>query len=1293
MIQTKKFSGILNMDDPDGEIDFLHHKQARNVVFRGDGPNKRVQNIKGNTLIANPYLPTNGTNICIGAWYDQNRDRIFEFIYNSDGDHGIYIYTPTTGTWQVLILNGAGTVGDVLLFEPTKPILNVNVIYGGDVSRDILYWLNSQGKPQRINIATASSYAPIEAEYLDVAVAPPVLCPQVVYEDDPNNTVNNLRKKLFKFKVRYVYDDNEKSVTSIQSEVPLPYLPFDSNVDADPTKNCRIAILYSTGEKNIKKIEILGSVSLGTQFGDFFLIESIDKAQDGIVDNDIAVFNFYNNKAYSYIDIEESNLLFDWVPLKAVAQEMLNGNVPIYGNITEGYPNLMEFSNGSNTSNIQSSSTPVWEGLYFSALAASQSGKMGFGTGPVHVITTGLVTDNNVYTVYFTDGTFITYTATTGDGISDVMQGLITDALSKGFTVNGDPMIDPDQIYFSKVNIVLARYLLITPDQNLPNQDKGSLNAYDWWSRYGFGLVYFDEKGRTNGAVTTDGFLIETAAYSDFLTAANIPELNANIYHRPPDWAKYYSWVRTNNLAKSKFIQWISTKTLKYVSSGPTGTFSYAYISIEALNFFREENPQSPLSYSFSPNDRIRFIKRYNLDNTTANVYTDKDFEIQSSEIDPNVNGVTYSGQFIKIFLPTTDASFDFGSAAYDYYFIELYTPAQPVANGLDVYYEYGERYLIGDAGLSTRFHQGQLQNQSTNLLSPATFTFTEGDNYSRYRTIQVGTNIEYEIESGSGPDSDAGRITLGCTFIDQDIADPNITPSSSPFNNLIGFDLATNTDRQIITIGTGNYSFRIKGSISITFPSIGPDEYPYEFFLQKNDGTKYQLVNVFDAHNPGTYTFQVDTTFQMSSGERIFIFGWSVFGNDNTRSFNSTNLTITRDLFFQQTCIDPNFSDYYPSSVNSNGRPFVYDENANTINYPVLKRWGLAYESDTNTNQSNRFYFQNESSADREKGSIQRFKVRGRIMRIFQERYCGQVGVYGRFVQNNEGQSELITTDEIITKNNVQYYQDQYGIGLHPESLVSGPIQDYFVDYVRGYQLRLSNDGITPISLLYKGQYTIREWLTKYNKTWTRDDGTIAKILGVYDFYEEEYITILQSGENVDEVIPERTFSFNEKRNGYSSDFDFNPEWMVSAQDIKYGWENGEMWVFNSDTYCNFFGQQYGASITCVFNQSLLTKKTWVSLSEVSNVIWECPSIYTNVKSTNTQVQQSTLIPGNFKVLEQMPSASFRRDINSNGGKIKGGKLKGNYMVIQFSKSDASELVYLEQVAVKLIDSKLTAV
>ena len=79
--------------------------------------------------------------------------------------------------------------------------------------------------------------------------------------------------------------------------------------------------------------------------------------------------------------------------------------------------------------------------------------------------------------------------------------------------------------------------------------------------------------------------------------------------------------------------------------------------------------------------------------------------------------------------------------------------------------------------------------------------------------------------------------------------------------------------------------------------------------------------------------------------------------------------------------------------------------------------RWGLSYQQNTNINQINRFYPNNFNEIDRSNGDIQRFKTRGSILRIFQNMAVGQMGIFGNFIQNNSGESQLTTTNEILTK------------------------------------------------------------------------------------------------------------------------------------------------------------------------------------------------------------------------------------------------------------------------------------
>jgi hypothetical protein len=368
----------------------------------------------------------------------------------------------------------------------------------------------------------------------------------------------------------------------------------------------------------------------------------------------------------------------------------------------------------------------------------------------------------------------------------------------------------------------------------------------------------------------------------------------------------------------------------------------------------------------------------------------------------------------------------------------------------------------------------------------------------------------------------------------------------------------------------------------------------------------------------------------------------------------------------------------------------------------PTLVRWGLAYEQNTNINQTNRFKAINFDEIDRSKGDIQRFKAREKTLRVFQNRGVGQYGIYARYIQSNDGNGQLTTSNNVITANNIQYYQGDYGLGNMPTSLVSASNKDYFVDPVRGYQVRLSNDGMTAISELYKGQFYIRNLLVEYNKPYETETGITSKILGYYDFFEEQYVCHLQAGryESIDPhegfpvlyEIDNYTFAFNEKNNGYSSFFDFYPELSLCVEEVTYSFKNGELWVHdNYNGYCNFYGVQAIPDITTVFNQNLIQKKTWISVSEVANSIWSCPVIYTNVISYGTQRQETNLIEADFEVLEGNQHASILKDVNSIGGIVNGDSMKGNWVAVKFQGSNPNNFVFLSEISMKYIISNLT--
>jgi len=169
-------------------------------------------------------------------------------------------------------------------------------------------------------------------------------------------------------------------------------------------------------------------------------------------------------------------------------------------------------------------------------------------------------------------------------------------------------------------------------------------------------------------------------------------------------------------------------------------------------------------------------------------------------------------------------------------------------------------------------------------------------------------------------------------------------------------------------------------------------------------------------------------------------------------------------------------------------------------------------------------------------------------------------------------------------------------------------------------------------------------------------------------------------------------TIAFDEVGNSFESFYSYKPEMMGELNTTLFSFKNGGIWRHtNSTTFCNFYGVQYGASITTVFNTASLDKKTWISIMETGNAVWACPVIYTQMNTGGVTTQQtSSLLEADFSTLEAEYQASFLKDSTSPGGLIEGDSLKGGYIVIKFEKTSANSFVYLNSATTKYINSPL---
>jgi hypothetical protein len=208
-------------------------------------------------------------------------------------------------------------------------------------------------------------YFGIDWQVLDVIKHPPNFMPSASYSDDITRTVTALKKELYQFKYRWTYDDNEKSVFSSTSKIPIPTYAetvFGGYAPEYQNKDNVINVWVNTGSSEVKEVEI--AVRRGN-IGDWGIVKRIYKYDENgncVLSADInTLFQFYNTESIEYLVQEDANRYCDFVPLYAHGQELIEKNRLSYQRYAEGFNNLsIDVSNIQQGLRFISSILPPW---------------------------------------------------------------------------------------------------------------------------------------------------------------------------------------------------------------------------------------------------------------------------------------------------------------------------------------------------------------------------------------------------------------------------------------------------------------------------------------------------------------------------------------------------------------------------------------------------------------------------------------------------------------------------------------------------------------------------------------------------------------------------------------------------------------------------------------------------------------------------------------------------------------------------------------------------------------------
>lgn len=745
-----------------------------------------IENRKGNRLITFT-LPV-GENKVVGAEKDINKSAIVYLVYNSLKHHCILRYNIKTKTIDKICYDEPE-----LNFQPDRLITSIDIV------GDLFYWTDGYfnkftydpstetkdsgfNPPRKINMLKAYNkanniavtdlykYSAISEEVLDRIKYPPLNSPQPTYNTNSNKKINLLTGKLFQFAYRYVYDDNEISVLSPTSVLPLPMGSENPNDTYNIVyeKNNVIELSLLTGSEIVKYIQLF--VRVGNT-GDWYEFDTVNKfdfdgnkiIQDHVIYNyDVANgYGFYNDTQLIAHDQTDLARPFDFVGQIVDCQKLVSENRLTDVNIIENYDN------------VDIDLTLSWnhKELHFdtSILAFEQTYNP---SGAFYKNFTDIPLLNNNLFIGYVYEILITYHYNNGTPDQTFLASVIMDSADITDPTNKLPLkwmnifngyntgtIPYNILVFwdrqTQVNnSAPSQYdMFFNPGDDIANApgfinwtikinitaDSTThptvANAFKEAHKKYFGVVYKDRGGRTGAVNKNKDTNIYIPTVGEWVTPNSVSGLgyyidNYKVYNLvdwelnsiPPEWAVKYQFVMLKNTPNFQQFYYVSASYI----SGSNGKIGLD-ISDKISNL-NSLVPNSVLkTYTFNNGDRLRFLYWGYNGATYYNVFT-KFIDVPIIEFDETSGRVIIEDVGMSQY--GLDCTGTNSQIIGNFICVEIYTPNKETESG--EYIEFGEEFDIIDPHTVNRRHQGQTQDQ-TNLL-PAKGTFYNGDIYVKKR-------------------------------------------------------------------------------------------------------------------------------------------------------------------------------------------------------------------------------------------------------------------------------------------------------------------------------------------------------------------------------------------------------------------------------------------------------------------------------------------------------------------------------------------------------------------------------
>jgi len=575
----------------------------------------------------------------------------------------------------------------------------------------------------------------------------------------------------------------------------------------------------------------------------------------------------------------------------------------------------------------------------------------------------------------------------------------------------------------------------VTSSSNFIIQNITGHRSFKENAKHDFGIVYFDERGRSSGvnkinSVYIDGLHNRTNTYAN--------KIDFRITSQAPSFAKKWQLVYGMNSSYNNFLQYTVSVAMPLVKASEADNHEKIYISMSSLegkaNSYKEQT-DARIEYKYEEGDKLRVI-RYKEANY---VYTNYEFNVLGYEYvsDPEEAPFLASpsdanektGWFLVV--QSKDIS---GFSAKDVLngnsnwdkeaLIELYTPKKELEE--KVYFGIDQAYDV-----------------------------VNGQHYGE-RNVTSGGSYSIEILSSSTASS-SERFYINDTFI----ADGKSVVITAVYINIDGtYSYEYRSGPVLITLGVYNVSI-----------------------------TNYQDAII--STNQGDVYFRVR---KLRTGNPLREYSPMISGKYARNSFQY-------DLDFIE---DKSVSDFFKSDYSSIGKPYGYIPEAKRLRRKSSITYSDAFviDSDVLNLSSFNLSLANWTDLDIFNGAINKLVSRGDSLTAIQESKTSQLPLGRNLIEYASGDTGVTVSRNVLGVPS--YYAGNYGTSS-PESVVERFGIVYYVDAFAAKIIRLSADGITPIS--EKGMSSFFDNL--FNDLLS--NGKNPRIVGGFDPDNNEYIITIE--------------------------------------------------------------------------------------------------------------------------------------------------------------------------------------